>query len=76
MVFELFQNYIANLCKPIYDIINYSASISPFESGNWGEGGEQLQKFESILNEEILNISWTCYNFWRNAIWWKNKLKK
>ena len=23
----------ANLCKPIYDIINYSSSIYPFESG-------------------------------------------
>ena len=28
----------ANLCKPIHDIINYSTSICPFESGKCGKG--------------------------------------
>ena len=30
----------ANLCKPIYDIINYSTSICPFDSGKCGKGKE------------------------------------
>ena len=33
----------ANLCKPIYDIINYSTFICPFESGKCGEEGKKLQ---------------------------------
>ena len=34
VVFELFQKlHLTNLCKPIHDIINYSTSICPFESG-------------------------------------------
>ena len=28
----------ANLCKPIYDIMNYSTSTCPFESGKSGKG--------------------------------------
>ena len=51
----------ANLCKPIDDIINYSTSIYPFESGKCGKEGEKLQKFEYPENEksfldEIKNI--------------------
>ena len=34
----------ANLCKPIYDIINYSTSICPFESGKCGKEGEKNAK--------------------------------
>ena len=30
----------ANLCKPIHDIINYSTSICPFESGKCGKEGK------------------------------------
>ena len=51
----------ANLCKPIHDIINYSTSICPFESGKCGKEGKKLQKFEYLENEksfldEIKNI--------------------
>ena len=51
----------ANLCKTIYDIINYSTSISPFESGKCGEEGKKLQKCEYLENkksflDEIKNI--------------------
>ena len=50
-----------NLCKSIYDIIKYSTSICPFESGNCGKEGKKLQKFEYLKNEksflhEIKNI--------------------
>ena len=40
----------ANLCKPIDDIINYSYSICPFESGKHGKEEEKLQKFEYLEN--------------------------
>ena len=51
----------ANLCKPIHDIINYSTSICPFESGKCGKEGKKLRKFEYPENEksfldEIKNI--------------------
>ena len=51
----------ANVCKSIQDITNYSISICPFESGNFGKEGEKLQKFEYLENEksfldEIKNI--------------------
>ena len=39
----------ANLCKPNYDIINYSTSICPFESRQCG--GKKLQKIEYLENE-------------------------
>ena len=40
---------------------NYSAPICPFESGNCGEEGKKLQKFEYLENQksfldEIKNI--------------------
>ena len=45
----------------IYDNINYSTSICPFESGKFGKEGKKLQKFEYLENEksffdEIKNI--------------------
>ena len=51
----------ANLCKAIHDIINYSASIWPFEFGKCGKEGKKLEKFEYLENEksfldEIKNI--------------------
>ena len=63
----------ANLCKTIYDVINYSTSICPFESGNCGKEEKKFQKFEYLENEknfldEIKNI---FYSFWRPIIWWK-----
>ena len=47
--------------KPIHDIINYSTSICPFESGKCGKEDEKLQKFEYLENQksfldEIKNI--------------------
>ena len=41
-----------NLCKPIYDIINYSTFTCPFESGQCGKEGKKLQKFEYLENEK------------------------
>ena len=51
----------ANLYKPNYDIINYSTSICPFESGMCGKEGVKLEKFEYFENkksflDEIKNI--------------------
>ena len=42
----------ANLCKPIHDIINYSTSICPFESGKCGKEEQKLQKFEYLENKK------------------------
>ena len=36
----------ANLCKSIHDIINYSTSVCPIESGKCGKEGGKLPKFE------------------------------
>ena len=65
----------ANLCKSVHDIINYSTSICPFESGKCGKEGKKLQKFEYLENEksffdEIKNI---FHSFWRAIIWWENE---
>ena len=50
-----------NLGKSIYDIIHYSTSICPFESGKCEKEQKKLQKFEDLKNEksfleEIKNI--------------------
>ena len=37
--------------QAICDIINYSTSICPFESGKGGKKGKKLQKFEYPKNE-------------------------
>ena len=42
----------ASLCKPIHDIINYSTSVCPFESGKCGKEEEKLQKYEYLENEK------------------------
>ena len=44
----------ANLCKPIHDIINYSTSICPFESGQYGKEGKKIQESECPENENSL----------------------
>ena len=44
----------ANLCKPIHDIINYSAFICPFEFEECGMEGNKLQKFEYLKNEKSI----------------------
>ena len=51
----------ANLCKSFHDIINYSTSICPFESGKCGKEGGKLQKFEYLENknsfsDEVKNV--------------------
>ena len=52
-VFELLKKITsANLCRPIHDIINYSTSICPVESGKCGKEGKKLQKFEYLENEK------------------------
>ena len=35
-----------------HDIINYSTSICPFESGKCGKEGKKLQKFEYLENKK------------------------
>ena len=42
----------ANLCKTIYEVINYFTSICPFESGRGGEERKKLQKFEYLESEK------------------------
>ena len=51
----------SKIMMPIQDIIKYSTSIYPFESGKCGKKGKKLQKFEYLENEksfldEIKNI--------------------
>ena len=60
----------------MHDIINYSTSICPFESGKCGKEEEKLQKFEYLENEksfldETKNI---FHSFWRAITWWKIKI--
>ena len=43
----------ANLCKPIYDIINYSTSICPFEFGMCGKKGKIRKTWISPEQEEL-----------------------
>ena len=66
----------ANLCKPIHDIINYSTSICPFESGKCGKEGDKLQKMKYLENEKCFfdEIKKNIFCIvWRAFIWWKNK---
>ena len=62
----------ANLCKPIHDIINYSTSIYPFESGKCGTDEKKLQKFEYLENK-MRFLDEIFHSFWRAITWWKNK---
>ena len=36
----------------MHDIINYSTSIRPFESGKIGKEAKKIQKFEYLKNEK------------------------
>ena len=65
----------ANLSKPIHDIINYSTSICPFESGKCGKEGEKLQNFEYLKNKKSFldEMKNSFHSSWRDNIWWKNK---
>ena len=40
------------LCKSIHDVINYSTSICPFESGKGRKEGKKLQNFAYFENEK------------------------
>ena len=51
----------ASLCKPIYDIVNYSAITYPFESGICRKEGKKFLKFL----DEITSI---VHGFWRATI--------
>ena len=42
----------ANLCKPVHDIINYSTSMCPFESGKCGKEGKKYKKIYWISWEQ------------------------
>ena len=43
---------MTSLCTAIHDIINYSTSICPFESGKCGKEEKKLQKFEYLENKK------------------------
>ena len=45
------ENSICKLMQ-IYDIINYSISICPFESGKCGKEAKKLQKFVYLENQK------------------------
>ena len=56
----------SNLCKSVHDIINYSNSICPFQSGKCGKEEKKLKKLEYLKNEksfldEIKNIFHSFY---------------
>ena len=57
--------------KPIDDIINYSTSICPFESGKCGKEEEKLQKFEYLEKEKSFldKIKNIFYSIWRAITW-------
>ena len=65
----------SNLCKPMHDVINYSTSICPFESGKSGKEEKKIQKFEYLEIENIFldELKSIFHSFWRAIIWWKNK---
>ena len=57
MVFELILKIpSANLCKPIYEIINYSTSICPFEPEKSRKEEKKLQNFEYLQNKNSFLI--------------------
>ena len=66
----------ANLCKPNYDIINYSTSICLFESEKCRKEGKKLRKIEYLENQKnfLDKIKNTFHGFWRLIIGWKNKI--
>ena len=62
------------MCKPIHDIIHYSTSICPFESGKAVKEGKESQIFEYLENKKsFLNEINVFHSFQRAIIWWENK---
>ena len=55
----------------MHDIINYSTSICPFESGKGGKEEEKIQKFEYLENKASFldEIKKHFHSFWRAIIW-------
>ena len=47
-----FDDYSNFLCKSIHDIINYSTSICPFESGKCKKERKKSQKLEYLRNKK------------------------
>ena len=56
------KNYIADLCKPFHDIINYSTSVCPFESGKFGKEGKKITKIW-ISREQKKLFRWNKKHF-------------
>ena len=65
----------ANFWKPIHDIINYSTSISPFQSGKCGKERKKIEKFEYLENKKSFSdeIKSTFHSFSSAIIRRKNK---
>ena len=61
----------SNLCKPNHDIINYSTSIWPFESGESRKEIEKMQKFKYLKNKKSFldEIKSIFYSLLRAFIW-------
>ena len=73
-VFELFEKLHLQIYATQIMTSNYSTSICPFESGEYGKEGKKSQKCEYRENEksfsdEIKNI----FQFLKAIIWWKKK---
>ena len=47
---------IANLCKPIHGVINYSTSVRPFESGKFRKEGKKYKKFNIATTKRVFLI--------------------
>ena len=61
----------ANLCKSIHNIINYSISICPFESGKCGKEEQKSQKSEYLENEKsFLDETDNIFRSFSRAITW------
>ena len=43
---------LANLCKPMHDVINYSTSICPSESGKCGKEEQKIENIEYLKKEK------------------------
>ena len=46
-----------NVCKPVHDIINYSTSIYPLESGKCGKEGKNYKNLNISRNKKFFRWS-------------------
>ena len=64
----------ASLCKPVHDIVNYSAITYPFESGKCRKEGKKFLKFLHEITSIVhgvwraKNSGGTNYWFSRNGL--------